>query len=292
MEGDEVTSAFTAMLRARWADGKFICIGLDSDPDRLPLSCRSVVDFNTGIIEATALLACAFKFNIAFYPGAMGRRALAESCGAVRRAAPGVPIILDAKRGDIGNSNGGYVAEAFGEFDADAVTVSPYLGGEALEPFLRIKEKGIFVLCRTSNPGAAEFQDRHVLVGGGAMALYEYVALRVCEWNLHGNCAVVVGATAPEPLRRVRGVVGNMPILVPGIGAQAGSLEAVLAAGLTAHGDGLLINASRSIIFASGGADFANAARSEATELHKTVAAFRRAGWPSSNEEPSQVRRG
>ena len=279
-------------LRARWAEGKFICIGLDSDRERLPLSCRSVVDFNAAIIEATADLACAFKFNIAFYPGADGRRALAESCGAMRRAAPGIPIILDAKRGDIGNSNAGYVAEAFREFDADAVTVSPYLGGEALEPFLGMKDKGIFVLCRTSNPGAAEFQDRQVLVGQGAMPLYQYVALRACEWNVQGNCALVVGATAPDPLRRVRAVVGGMPILVPGIGAQAGSLEAVLGAGLTADGDGLLINASRSIIFASRGLDFAEAARREAAALHKSVASYRRAGWPCSSEAPSQARRG
>ncbi len=280
---------FMFMLRARWAEGKFICVGLDSHHARLPPSCRSVFDFNKAIVEATADLVCAYKPNVAFYPGPAGRQALAESCDHIRRAASKVPIILDAKRGDIGNSNEGYTSEAFEEFDADAVTVSPYLGGEALEPFLRMRDKGIFVLCRTSNPGASEFQDRDVLVDGRPMPLYQHVALRVREWNSNGNCALVVGATAPEPLKIVRGLVGDMPILAPGIGAQAGSLETVLQAGLTPDGDGLIVNASRSVIFASNSGNFAEGAHRELAKLHESVSSFRSTGWPSSREEPSQA---
>lgn len=286
---------FMTMLRSRWNEGRFVCIGLDSAHDALPASLRAgktpdeaVLAFNKAIVDATADLACAYKPNIAFYArkGADLRGALARSCAHIRQAAPGVPIILDAKRGDIGSTNAGYIAEAFEEIDADAITVSPYLGKEALEPFLRIEAKGVFVLCRTSNAGAAEFQERDVwldevlqeelLVRQTRLPLYQYVALRVARtWNANGNCALVVGATAPDALKAVRDLVGNMPILVPGVGAQAGDLQAVLAAGLTASGDSLIVNASRSVIFASPADDFAAAARRETERLHDAISRYR-----------------
>lgn len=279
------------MLRGQWRDRKLLCVGLDSAYDLLPDSVvvgksadAAVLAFNCAIVDATWDVACAYKPNIAFYSGKDPtlRRALADTCAYIRDRAPHVPIILDAKRGDIGNTNAGYLVEAFEEFEADAVTVSPYLGGEALAPFLGMREKGIFVLCRTSNPGAGELQEREVLLsaeespgsaGTATMPLYQYVALRAAKaWNGNGNCALVVGATAPEALRAVRGLVGDMPILVPGVGAQAGDLRSVLDAGLTASGTGLIINASRSIIFASSGPDYAAAARHEAERLHEAIA--------------------
>jgi orotidine-5'-phosphate decarboxylase len=284
---------FQAMLRSGWREGKLLCVGLDSAYDALPSAVHAgkspeaaVLEFNRAIVDATSHVACAYKPNIAFYSHSEAdlRGALWETCAYIRERAPTVPIILDAKRADIGNTNTGYLAEAFDEFEADAVTVNPYLGAEALAPFFGMAQKGIIVLCRTSNPGAAEFQEREVVlsseemswVGDGrtTMPLYRYVALRAAKaWNGNANCALVVGATAPEALRAVRGLVGDMPILVPGVGAQSGDLHAVLDAGLTPSGGGLMVNASRSIIFASSGPDYAACARREAERLHGAMAA-------------------
>ena len=266
-------TTFFTKLETCWRRGNFVCVGLDSDYEQLPeiiKAGRAVEDalfhFNREIIDATHDLVCAYKPNSAFYEaqGEAGVRALFQTVRYVRETYPHIPVILDAKRGDIGSTNAGYVQSAFDYLGMDAITVHPYLGREALAPFLARREKGIIVLVRTSNPGAGEFQD--IPVGPEQEPLYMVVARRVAqEWNSHGNCAIVVGATYPDELRRVRFLVGDLPILIPGIGAQGGEVAATVKAGQDSRGRGMIISASRSIIFASQGSNFAEAAR-EATE--------------------------
>lgn len=266
-------TTFFTKLETCWRRDNFVCVGLDSDYEQLPeiiKAGRAVEDalfhFNREIIDATHDLVCAYKPNSAFYEaqGEAGVRALFQTVRYVRETYPHIPVILDAKRGDIGSTNAGYVQSAFDYLGMDAITVHPYLGREALAPFLARREKGIIVLVRTSNPGAGEFQD--IPVGPEQEPLYMVVARRVAqEWNSHGNCAIVVGATYPDELRRVRFLVGDLPILIPGIGAQGGEVAATVKAGQDSRGRGMIISASRSIIFASQGSNFAEAAR-EATE--------------------------
>jgi len=284
---------FRELLEARWASGRFVCVGLDSEFSKIPVSAHqsgnecevsvanTIVAFNRAIVEATHDFACAFKPNLAFYAahGEEGLAALCRTIADIRAIAPGVPVILDAKFGDIGNTNTGYVQEAFDFLHADAVTVHPYLGAEALKPFLDRADKGIIVLCRTSNPGAGEFQDLLVPVAGTArrVPLYQHVAYRVAaEWNRNGNCALVVGATYPRELAAVRGIVDDMPILIPGIGAQGGDVEATVKAGMDSRGTGMIVNSSRGIIFASNGKDFADAAAREAEKLNNLINQYRR----------------
>jgi orotidine-5'-phosphate decarboxylase len=242
---------FTAKLNAAVdrADS-LLCVGLDSDHRKLPTGVDQF-EFNKRIIEATHDVVSAYKPNPAFYEarGAEGVAVLKRTCDYLRAEHPEIPIIIDAKRGDIGNTNAGYVEYIFDYLGADAVTVPPYMGGESLKAFLERVDKGIIVLCRTSNPGAGELQD--LLVGGEK--LYMRVARRVAqEWNGNGNCSLVMGAPYPEELREVRGVVGpDMPFLVPGSGTQGGDVEAAVKAGLGANQRGLMINASRGVIFAA-----------------------------------------
>ncbi len=268
------------LLRAHFAAGRHLVVGLDTDPARLPESlapgaspAERVVEFNRRIVEATAELACAYKPNSAFYEalGADGFRALEETIGAIRAAAPDAAVILDAKRADIGSTNAGYVAAAFDQLGADAVTVHPYLGGEALSPFLERGGKLIFVLARTSNPGAGEFQD--LLTDG--VPLYRHVARTVAgSWNAAGNCGLVVGATYPDEMRAIReDIPAETPILIPGVGAQGGDVAAVVAANRDAGSDAFLIAASRAIIYASSGEDFAEAARGAAQSLDTEIRA-------------------
>jgi orotidine-5'-phosphate decarboxylase len=268
------------LLAARFAEGRHLAVGLDTDPGRIPESVAPgappavrVVEFNRRIVDATAELACAYKPNAAFYEalGTDGFRALDETFAAIRSSAPGAAVILDAKRGDIGSTNAGYVTAIFDQLGADAVTVHPYLGGEALAPFLERSEKLVFVLARTSNPGAGELQD---LVADG-LALYRHVARAVArEWNAAGNCGLVVGATYPDELRAVReDVPAEMPILIPGAGAQGGDVAAVVAANRAAGSEAFLIAASRSIVYASSGEDFAEAARVAAHSLDAEIRA-------------------
>lgn len=287
------------LLRGRWAEGKFACVGLDSELGKIPQVARvehefypsftpqtdvigTLVRFNELIIEATKDLVCAYKPNVAFYEahGPTGIDALRVSIEYVHKVAPDVPVVLDAKDADIGNTNKGYVQFAFDHLKADAITVHPYLGGEALKPFLDRADKGIIILCRTSNPGAGEFQDLPVMIGEGIKArtvpLYQLVARNVAEhWNANGNCGVVVGATYPEELAEVRKIVGDMPILIPGIGAQGGDAEKTVKAGKDSRGQGMIINSSRGIIFASQGDDFAVAARREAQKLSNLINLYR-----------------
>lgn len=263
------------MLRAKWAEGKFVCVGLDSEFEKVPKLADGVVGFNKEIIKRTRDLVCAYKPNIAFYAdrGSIGLNELATTVTYIKVSAPDIPIILDCKRADIGNTNRGYVKEAFDIFGADAVTVNPYFGSEALQPFLERAEKGIIVLCRTSNKGAAEFQNLQAESEFGSMPLYQVVAHGVAKkWNKSGNCALVVGATAPEELANVRKIVGDgFPILIPGIGKQGGDLEKTVNAGKDSKSQGMIINSSSGIIFASSGDDFAEAARRETEKLHNGI---------------------
>ena len=271
---------FREMLEKQWALEKFVCVGLDSDFAKIPKAAEkgtvkeTIFSFNRQIVDATADLVCAYKPNIAFYEGqgVEGISALIQTVGYIRERAPGVPVILDAKRADTGNTNKGDVEAAFHTYGADAVTVHPYFGREALKPFLDEGDKGIIVLCRTSNPGAGEFQDLKV----DGEPLYQIVAKRVAQyWNKNNNCAVVVGATYPEELEKVRGLVGDMPILIPGIGKQGGDVEKTVKAGKDSRGKGMIINSSRGIIFASDGPDFPIVARNKTIELSEMINQYR-----------------
>lgn len=290
-----MTRNFRSMLEARWAD-TMVCVGLDTDAGQIPeaawagTTANTMFEFNRAIVDATADLVCAFKPNIAFYEdqGVDGLKALIATTAYIRKKASDVPIILDAKRADIGNTNKGYVRAAFHQYGVDAITVNPYLGGEALEPFLKEGDKGIIVLCRTSNPGAGELQDLQVPIvdddGPRTVPLYQCVAMYVAlRWNQYKNCAVVVGATYPDELREVRKLVYDMPILVPGVGTQGGDVEKTVAAGIDSRGQGMIINSSRGIIFASKGADFAEAARQETLKLRNMINQCRAA--PAAREE-------
>ncbi len=276
------SSTFTALLEQRWCKQNFVCVGLDPEYDRIPVSVKhagavdeAVFLFNRGIIDATHDLACAYKPNSAFYEalGEQGLHALRETIRYSKEHYPHIPVILDAKRADIGNTNSGYVSAAFDVLGADAVTVHPYLGREALLPFLERRDKGILVLVKTSNPGSGEFQN--LAVGPVQEPLYQVVARHVArDWNAaHGNCALVVGATYPAELRQVRAIAGDMPILIPGVGAQGGDVAATVQAGKDSRGWGMIISSSRSIIFASSGEDFAQAARLATIQLRDMILA-------------------
>ena len=235
------------------AINSLVCVGLDSDLDRLPSSFRSCespqLAFNRAIIDATAEFGAAFKFNMAFYEaeGADGWRQLAESLDYLRGRHPDILMICDAKRADIGNTSAAYARAIFSELGFDAVTLNPYLGRDALQPFLDQKDKGCIILCRTSNPGSADIQNLNV----GALPLWQLVAEKVGrEWNENGNCMMVASGTNPVELATIRAIAGDMTLLVPGIGAQGGEVEAVVRAGLNSAGRGLIINSSRGIIFA------------------------------------------
>lgn len=275
---------FRKLIEARWAEGKFVCVGLDSELGKIPACVAGrthtdmIRDFNLKIVEATADIALAYKTNLAFYlaQGESGISALWQTITNIREQAPEIPVILDAKFADIGNTNNGYAQFAFDYLGADATTVHPYLGAEALGPFLDRKDKGIFVLCRTSNKGGGEFQFWDItgdVVPGGYMPLYMYVAHRVSrEWNKNGNCGLVVGATYPAELQEIYDRIGGeLPYLIPGIGAQGGDLENTVAVFKRSAGRGMIINSSRGIIFASSGSDFAEAARRETLKLHNTI---------------------
>ena len=245
-----------------------LCVGLDSDISKLPKVVRKnkypQLTFNKKIIDATHDLVCAYKPNSAFYEarGEQGITELKMTCDYLRKKYPDVVIILDAKRADIGNTNKGYVAFAYDYLKVDAITLHPYLGREAVQPFLDRKEKGSIILCRTSNPGAGEFQDN----------LYQKVAMHVANyWNTNKNCALVVGATYPAELAIVRRIAKDMPILIPGIGAQGGDVEKTVKSGVDSHGTGAIINASRSVIFASNEPNFPKRAREEAIKLRDEI---------------------
>jgi len=280
------------LLQAKQEEGKFVCVGLDSDPAKLPPHLVSRYEggaqyqFNRQIIEATAGIAGAYKLNRAFYGGERGYESLLLTMRYLRNSYPDMPVIGDGKWNDIGNTNLGYVNEVFDELKFLAITVNPYLGMEAMKPFLDCKDKGIIILVRTSNPGAGELQDLNVEVARdpsllgtapdtvGVMPLYEVITRLVAEkWNYNENCCVVAGATSTFELAKVRAIVGDMPILIPGIGAQGGDLETTVRVGANSKGQGMIINSSRGIIFARQTTHFAEAAGQAAQQLHDEITA-------------------
>jgi orotidine-5'-phosphate decarboxylase len=262
-------SGFIAKLTRAWEQNdSLVCVGLDPDIERFPRHIQAdaspIFQFNKAIIDATRDLVCAYKPQFAHYAAYEAEDQLERTIEYIHRTCPGVPVILDAKRGDVGNTAERYAIEVFERYGADAVTVNPYLGGDALEPFLRRADKGVIILCRTSNPGAREVQDLMV----GNRKLYQVVAeLAAQRWNSLGNCLLVVGATYPRELAEVRELVGEMPLLVPGVGAQGGDVAQVVQNGQTRSGTGLLISSSRAILYASAGEDFAHHARAGADAL-------------------------
>lgn len=261
-------------------NNSLLCIGLDSERGKLPHHLGNHDDaqfaFNKAIIDATRDVVCSYKINSAFYEaeGTSGITQLKKTCDYLRLQFPDIPVILDAKRADIGNTNNGSVTFAFDWLAVDAITIHPYLGMEAVRPFLDRKDKGVFILCRTSNPGAGEFQDLEI---NGKM-LYKIVAERVTEaWNYNGNCGLVVGATYPTEIKNVRHIIGSdLPLLIPGIGAQGGDIEQTVKAGVDSTGKRAIIHSARSIIFASSGEDFGQKAREEAIKLRDTINIYRK----------------
>jgi len=246
-----------------------VCVGLDPDPKLMPDKV-SVFEFNKAIIDATSDLVCAYKPNFAFYE-ALGNEGLDALKRTVDYIPDDIPVIADGKRGDIGNTARAYARTIFTNFNFDAATLSPYLGFDSLEPFIENPEKGVFILCRTSNAGAVDFQSLRCEVENGHRPLFEIVALKASQWNTHGNIGLVVGATYPEELRSLRQNHPDMPFLIPGIGAQGGDLATTISYGADAQGEKAIINSSRQIIYASREKDFAEAARRAATELREQI---------------------
>jgi orotidine-5'-phosphate decarboxylase len=272
---------FIRMLENRWSQGLFVCVGLDPNLGQIPESVRRdlqhrpdeiIFRFNKALIDATSDLVSAYKPNSAFYEqyGRDGYLALDRTMRYLKVRHPEIPIILDAKRGDIGSTNDGYARAAFDELKADAITVHPYLGKNAMKPFLDRKDKGVIVLAKTSNQGAEEFQD--LFVDPGRKPQYLQVAFNVShDWNYNGNCGLVIGATYPEDLKSVRLVAPTLPILIPGVGAQGGDLEKSVKNGVDEKNQGIIINASRSIIYASSTEDFDQRAREETQRLTEEI---------------------
>jgi orotidine-5'-phosphate decarboxylase len=254
-------------------NNSLLCVGLDPDPRLLP-SGVSVLDFNKAIIDATSDLVCAFKPNLAFYEaeGSKGWEILKQTVEYIPKE---IPVIADAKRGDIGNTAKAYAKAIFDELHFDAVTVSPYLGFDSVEPFLSYKEKGIFILCRTSNKGAADFQSLKVELDGEQMPLYQAVAKKSSGWNSNKNIGLVVGATYPDELKILRQTHPEIPFLVPGAGAQGGDIKQVVSYGTDKRRAGLIINSSRQILYAFRDKDFAQAARSAAISLRDEINLYR-----------------
>jgi orotidine-5'-phosphate decarboxylase len=268
---------FTDRLAAAWqASNSLVCVGLDPEPRKFPDALRDapggIYQFNKAIIDATRDLVCAYKPQFAHYAAHSAENQLEHTIDYIKATCPNALVILDSKRGDIGSTAEQYALEAFERYGADAVTVNPYLGYDSVEPFLKHEDKGVIILCRTSNPGAKDFQDLDV----GGKKLFQHVAETVAkDWNTAGNCMLVVGATYPEELADIRTRVGDLPLLVPGVGAQGGDVAKVMAAGKTQAGTGLVISSSRAILYASSGANFAEAARKAATELRDSINAQR-----------------
>ena len=254
------------------ASRSLVCVGLDPDPSLMPV--KDVAAFNRAIVDATHDLVCAYKPNLAFYEalGLDGLKALESTVRHIRDVAPGVILLGDGKRGDIGNTATAYARAMFEYWGFDAVTINAYCGRDGVEPFLEYSDRGVFVLCRSSNPGAVDLQDLVVSSGAdSARPLYQQLALQVGEWDRHGNAGLVLGATYPEQIREVRALCPDMPFLIPGIGSQEGALEEAVRNGVTVQGRRILVNSSRGIIYASRGDDFAEAARKATTDLKDAI---------------------
>lgn len=298
------------MLEKQWQQDKLVCVGLDTDYRKIPQFLKTqfkevgetMFAFNKAIIDLTKDFTGTYKLQSSYYEayGEESISAIKQTTAYIRKVAPEIPLIVDAKRADIGSTNEGYVQTIFDQWGFDAVTLHPYLGGEALQPFLEREDNGLIILCRTSNPGAPEFQDlvpklsdqqlQELLHGpagefgkdqdwSAGMPLYMYVGLRVVNhWNTKNNCALVVGATYPEEAQQIRQTVGDIPFLIPGIGAQGGDLKATVASSKNSTQAGMIINSSRGIIFASTGEDFAEKAAEEAKKLNDQINQYRKEG--------------
>lgn len=258
------------LLARRWVDANtLLCVGLDPDPARFPATVpehEPLFELCAAVADATADLVCAFKPQFAYFAARGAEAELARLIRHLQARHPEVPVILDAKRGDIGDTARLYALEAFERYGADAVTVNPYLGPESVQPFLDYRDRGVVLLCRTSNPDSAWLQAHPP-----EDPAFLRVARAARDWNRHGNVMLVAGATYAEDLRRIREAAGDVPLLVPGIGAQGGDLAAVLTAGLDSAGQGLVINVARSVMYAGNGADYADAARAEAMALRDAI---------------------
>ncbi|MBU1164900.1 orotidine-5'-phosphate decarboxylase [Patescibacteria group bacterium] len=268
---------FIKNLKASWdKKNSLVCVGLDTDlekiPEHLKTHEKAAFEFNKTIIDATVDFASSFKFQYAMYAGSDTIDQLKESINYVKQNYPDMPVILDAKRNDIGNTAKMYAKQAFEILSADAVTVNPYMGGDTLEPFTDYKDKGVIVLCRTSNPGAKDLQDLEV----EGKKIYQIVAEKVAnEWNKNKNLLVVVGATYPKELKEIRKIIGDMPILLPGIGAQGGDVKAVMDNGKDSNGQGLIVHSARGIIYAGSDEKFAENAAEKAKKLRDEINKYR-----------------
>jgi orotidine-5'-phosphate decarboxylase len=256
-----------------------LCVGLDPDPALMAID--DVAAFNRSVIEATSDLVCVYKPNIAFYEalGRPGWEALEQTMAAIPSH---IPVLIDAKRGDIGNTAAAYAKAIFDVLGADAMTVNCYGGGDSIEPFLEREDRGVIVWCRSSNPGAGDLQDLEVEFRGRKRPLWQAVALSARDWNSRGNVGIVMGATYPAQLAEARALCPDMPILVPGVGAQEGALGESVRAGIDANGAGIMVSASRGVLYASRGRDFAEAARTAAQKLRDEINRHRRAAATAS----------
>jgi orotidine-5'-phosphate decarboxylase len=262
------------LLNATRQNDSLVCVGLDPNLELMPEDV-GILEFNKAIIDATSDLVCAYKPNFAFYEllGTEGFDILKSTKDYIPSD---IPVIGDAKRGDIGNTAKAYAEAVFSNLSFDATTVSPYLGFDSIEPFIQHKDKGVFILCRTSNPGSADFQSLTYRTGEQDSTLFELVSSKAGQWNKYGNIGLVIGATYPQDLKTIRESHPDMPLLIPGIGVQAGDLEKAVLYGSDATGEKAIINSSRQIIFASSGNDFAQAARKATTELRNQINYYRK----------------
>ena len=273
--------SFIKILNDAWkTSGSLLCVGLDPEPARFPggLALRSgaIFEFCRAIVDATAPYVCSFKPQIAYFAANRAEDQLEALIAHIHEQHPGLPVILDAKRGDIGATAEQYAREAFERYNADAVTVNPYMGFDSITPYLEHTGRGVIVLCRTSNLGGSDLQFLQTGNQTASRPLYQVVAQLAAErWNASGQLSLVVGATFPDEIAQVRGIVGDMPLLIPGIGVQGGDVAATVKAGRTANGAGMMINSSRAIIFASQGDDFAEAAAQAALNTRDAINAFR-----------------
>jgi len=277
---NSVMNFLNLLRQAERQNASMLCVGLDPEPAKFPLAFKGdaskIYDFCAAIVDATADLVSAFKPQIAYFAAHRAEDQLERLMAHMRRAAPGVPIILDAKRGDIGSTAEQYAHEAFERYGADAVTLSPFMGFDTIQPYLKYHGKGAFLLCRTSNPGGDDFQNQRLAGVAGEPRLYEHIAqLAQGPWNLNGQLGLVVGATYPAEIERVRALAPTLPLLIPGVGAQGGDALATVRAGWREAGP-IIVNSSRAVLYASSGADFASAARQEALKTRAMLQAAKR----------------
>ena len=278
---------FLDMLRAaERQNASLLCVGLDPEPTKFPDHIKGdaskIYDFCAAIVDATADVVNSFKPQIAYFAAHRAEDQLEKLIAHMRRVAPHVPVILDAKRGDIGSTAEQYAIEAFERYGADAVTLSPFMGWDSVQPYLKYHGKGAFLLCRTSNPGGDDLQNQHLASVDGQPRVYEHIAkLAQGPWNLNGQLGLVVGATYPKEIERVRELAPTVPLLIPGVGAQGGDAVATVKAGLRVSGGEttgpIIVNSSRAVLYASKGADFAQAARQVAEQTRATLAAAKAA---------------